>query len=85
MDAQGIVENKIVHHPLIECVRLLEQPDVVVDEFFLNGTVESFHVSVHLRGFWIGAEMSQMKPPQLLGKVFLEFRAVVGKHKKEIV
>ena len=40
---------------------------------------------VHLRGLGVGMIMGEMEPLQFLGKMFLELRAVVGKHKKEII
>ena len=85
VNTQGIVEDQVVHKFSIEDVRILEQPHMVINEFFLDGSVESFHVSVHLRGLGVGVIMSEMEPLQFCGKMLLELRAVIGKHKKEVI
>lgn len=81
MYSLGIVENQIVHEFPVEVGRILEQPSMVVNELFLDGAIESFEVSIHLRRLGIGVKMSQMEPLQFRGKMFLELRTVIGKHR----
>jgi len=53
---------------------------MVINEFFLNSSVESLAVRIHLRGLGIGMVMGEMKLAKRLGKMFLEFRTIIGKH-----
>src|SRR3989338_5546197 len=43
----------------------------------LNGTIESFRMSVHLGGLGIGVPMNLMKSSHFYVKVLHEFRAVI--------
>jgi hypothetical protein len=53
---------------------------VVVDEFFLNGSIEAFAVGVHLGCLGVGMPMGEQLVGQGAGEVALELAAVVGKH-----
>jgi hypothetical protein len=50
--ALGVVEDEPIGELLVEEIEVGEQQVfVVVDEGFLEGAVEAFHVGVHLGGF----------------------------------
>ncbi len=50
---------------------------MIINEFFLDGAIESFAVSVHLGGTGVGVIMDQMQTAQLFGEMLHEFRPVV--------
>ena len=85
VDPFGVIENKIVHEFSVKRVRVFEQEGIVINKLFLDRPVEPFEMRIHLRGLRISVKMGEVKSTKLLGKVFLEFRAVVSQDIKEIV
>ena len=49
-----------------------------INEFILQGSVESLAMGIHLGSFGIGVEMNHVQFFEFLGKMFGEFRAVVS-------
>src|SRR3989344_5982076 len=81
MHALRVVPDKVIHEFGVENVAIEQEPLVVIEEFFLNGAVESFHVSIHFWSLGVGVIVDDLKLQKLLGKVFFELAAVVGEHK----
>lgn len=73
-----IVPNQIIYDLVVENIRIEQFFFVEINEFILQGPIESLAVSVHLGSLGIGMEMNHMQLFQFLGKVFGEFRSVVS-------
>ena len=80
----GIVPDEPIHQLPVELRDVgIELGTMIVGEFFLDRPVEALHMSVHLRHLRIGVIVRQVQPPQLLCKMFREFRAIVREHEEE--
>ena len=54
---------------------------MVIDEFFLNGPIKPFYVSVHLGSFGIGMPVLFVQASNFLIEVLHELRAIVGQYR----
>src|SRR3989344_5581102 len=75
--------NQVLHQDDVELPGFQQKRCMEIDELFLDGSVEPFAVSIHLRGAWIRMVMLQVQLLQTCCKVFLELRAVVREHMLE--
>jgi len=80
MHPAGVVPIQPIDKQTVEIIDRQQGADMVVGKFFLDGTVESFQMGIHLRTFGIGMIMEPAKLLQSLGEMLLEFRTVVGKN-----
>ena len=69
--------DQILHENDIELCGFQQQIHMIIDELFLDGSVEPFAVCVHLRHSGIRVVMLQMEFLQTLGEVLLELRTIV--------
>ena len=83
MYSLGVVEGQILHKLAIEDLRCQKIIHVEVNEFILNGPVESFKMSIHFRRTRVGMVMNHVQSSDLRIEVLLEFRAVVSEDKDE--
>src|SRR5262245_21733512 len=65
----------------IELIGADQQFLMVINEFFLNRAIKSFHVSIHLGSFGISMPMVFMQAADFLIEVLHELRAIVGEHR----
>lgn len=84
MYAQGVVENEVVHELAVEIIGVFEEEGMEINEFLLDGAIEAFEVSVHLRSLGIGVVVNQVKTSQFFGKVFLELTPIIREHVEEV-
>ncbi len=70
--------DEILGQFLVELVWILEEMKVPVNEFFLDGAIESFTMRIHLRSLWIRIPMNHTSFFDLLLKGLHELRAIVG-------
>jgi len=54
MRSFGIVEDKVVNELFSESGQVINEVEVIVDEFFLKGPVKSFYTAIDLRAAWVG-------------------------------
>lgn len=78
MNSLGIVPDKPINQRAVEFIGIKQLVSVVINEFFLDGFVESFKAAVHLRSFRIGMVVDKMESFQFFGEMFFEFRTIVG-------
>ena len=78
VDPFGVIEYQVINEPSIEVIWIGQKIGKVIDKLFLDVSVKSFNVSIHLGALGIGMVMNQMKLFQPFGKVFLEFGAIVS-------
>ena len=76
MRSFGIVEDEVVNKFFSETRQIIDEMEVIVDEFFLKGPVKSFNTAVYLWTAWIGKEVGYpfmfqigVKLPQELGTI----------------
>ena len=62
MNSPCIVPDKPVHKLAVEVRNGKKIIDVIINEFVLNRPIESFQMSVHLRGLGIGVIVDKVKP-----------------------
>ena len=71
MDSSCVVEDEIVHQLAVEVVWILEQKGVVINELFLNRSIEPLKMCIHLRHLGIGMIMDEVQAQKFFGKSFL--------------
>jgi len=75
----GVVPHDPVEQVIVEGGEVIEQQVLaVVDELFLDGSVEAFAMRVHSRGARVGVPMGEALGVQSGAEVFSELVAVVG-------
>ena len=79
MDSFCVVRNQPLHKLAVKLRGIQEVISVIIDEFFLNCSVESFAMSVHFWGLWISVIMNKVKPFKFFWKMLFELRSVIGK------
>ena len=74
MHTLGIVPDEPIHELAVECVAIGgEELIVPIHKLFLNRSVESFRMSIHLRCLGIRMLVREMRVPKRNVKIFLEF------------
>jgi len=61
MHSSCVVPNQIINDSVVENLRIKKIRFVEINEFILQGSVESLAMSVHLGSFGIGVEMNHMQ------------------------
>ena len=80
MNPLGVVKNEIVHQKAIEFFRIKQKVGMIIDKLLLERSIESLNVSIHLGSLRVGMVVNEMKLFQSSGKMFLEFRTIVGQN-----
>ena len=78
MGSFGIVEDKVVNEFFSEGGQIINEMEVIVDELFLQGPVESFNAAIDLWAARIGKVVRDPLVFQVGIKIPEEFRAVIG-------
>lgn len=66
MWAFGVEPHEILHEDDVEFLWLQKIMCMVIYELFLNGSIESFAVRIHLRGSWVRVVVREMQLFQLV-------------------
>ena len=80
MRSFGVVPKKPRNQFTVELVGSQEQLLMIVNEFFLKGTIKPFHVGIHFGSFGIGVPVVFVQASQFLVEVLHELRAIIGEH-----
>ena len=54
---------------------------MIIDKFFLDGSIEPFHMGIHFGSFGIGMPVVFVQASNFLIEVLHELRAIIGKHR----
>lgn len=73
-----VVEDEVVKEFFSEAGQIIDEVEVIVDEFFLNGSVKSFNAAIDLWAARIGKVVGYSLVVQVRIKIPQELRAVIG-------
>ncbi len=81
MRAFSVVPQEPGNQLAVELVGSQQQLLMIVNEFFLEGSIEPFHVGIHLGSFGIGMPVVFVQASEFFIEVLHELRAIIGEHR----
>lgn len=79
MRSFGVVPEKPGNQLPIELIGEEQQLFMVINKFFLDGSIKPFHMGIHLGSLGIGMPVVFVEPAQFLIEMLHELRTIVGK------
>ena len=77
----GIVPHEPWYQFLVKGGRINQRTTVIINEFFLDGTIEPLTVRIHLGSPGIGVIVREMQLVEFFREVLHDFRAIISQHK----
>ena len=81
MRSLSVVPDEPGDQLAIELVGDEQQLFMVIDKFFLDGSIEPFHMGIHFGSFGIGMPVVFVQASNFLIEVLHELRAIISKHR----